>query len=45
MIALNYDEQIGLTAGAVFLVAFTFDLIGRTVLFALRQKATQDTPR
>lgn len=45
VIALNYDEQIGLTAGAVFLVAFTCDLIGRTVLFALRQKATQDTPR
>lgn len=45
VIALNYDEQIGLTAGAVFLVAFTCDLVGRTVLFALRQKATQDTPR
>jgi len=45
VIALNYDEQIGLTAGAVFLVAFTCDLVGRTILFALRQRATQDTPR
>ena len=45
VIALNYDEQIGLTAGVVFLVAFTCDLVGRTILFALRQKATQDTPR
>ena len=45
VIALNYDEQIGLTAAAVFLVAFTCDLVGRTVLFALRQRATQDTPR
>lgn len=45
VIALNYDEQIGLTAGAVFLVAFTCDLAGRTVLFALRQRAAKDTPR
>jgi hypothetical protein len=45
VIALNYDEQIGLTAGAVFLVAFTCDLVGRTVLFALKQRATADTPR
>ena len=45
VIALRYDEQIGLTAGAVFLVAFTCDLVGRTILFALRQSATQDTPR
>jgi hypothetical protein len=45
VIALNYDEEIGLTAGAVFLVAFTCDLLGRTVLFALRQRAAKDTPR
>jgi hypothetical protein len=45
VIALGYDEQIGLTAAAVFLVAFTFDLAGRTVLFALRQRAAKDTPR
>jgi hypothetical protein len=45
VIALNYDEEIGLTAGIVFLVAFTCDLVGRSVLFALRQRAAKDTPR
>jgi hypothetical protein len=45
VIALRYDEEIGLTAGCVFLVAFTCDLAGRTLLFALRQRATKDTPR
>lgn len=45
VIALRYDEEIGLTAGGVFLVAFTCDLAGRTMLFALRQKVPQDTPR
>jgi hypothetical protein len=45
VIALRYDEEIGLTAGCVFLVAFTCDLVGRTLLFALRQRAAKDTPR
>jgi hypothetical protein len=45
VIALNYDEEIGLTAGGVFLVAFTCDLVGRTALFAMRQRAVKDTPR
>jgi hypothetical protein len=45
VIALRYDEEIGLTAGAVFLVAFTCDLAGRTALFAMRQRARKDTPR
>lgn len=45
VIALNYDEQIGLVAGCVFLVAFTCDLVGRTVLFAMRQRIVKDTPR
>lgn len=45
VIALKYDEQIGLTAAAVFLVAFTCDLAGRTALFAINQRATKDTPR
>lgn len=44
-IALRYDKTIGLVAGVVFLVAFTCDLAGRTLLFALRQKAPKDTPR
>lgn len=45
VIALRYDEQIGLTAGVIFLVAFTCDLGGRTVLYAINQRARSDTPR
>ena len=41
MIALKYDEQIGLTAAGVFLVAFTCDLAGRTALFAMNQRDQQ----
>ncbi len=45
VIALKYDEQIGLTAAGVFLVAFTCDLAGRTALYAINNRATKDTPR
>ena len=45
VIALRYDEQIGLTAGVIFLVAFTCDLGGRTVLYAINQRERSDTPR
>jgi len=45
VIALRYDETIGLTAAAVFLVAFTCDLIGRTMLFVMTQNARKDVPR
>lgn len=45
VIALKYDEQIGLTAAGVFMVAFTCDLAGRTALFAINNRATKDTPR
>jgi hypothetical protein len=45
VIALSYDRVIGLTAAGVFLVAFTCDLAGRTVLYAMNQRATADTPR
>jgi len=45
VIALKYDEQIALTAAGVFMVAFTCDLGGRTVLYALNNRATKDTPR
>lgn len=45
VIALKYDEQIGLTAAGVFLVAFTCDLAGRTALFAMNQREKNDTPR
>ncbi len=36
VIALKYDKTIGLTAAGVFLAAFTCDLAGRTMLFAMR---------
>lgn len=45
VVALKYDETIGLVAAGVFLAAFTCDLLGRTVLFALRQKIQKDTPQ
>ncbi len=45
VIALKYDKTIGLTAAGVFLAAFTCDLAGRTMLFAMRSKLQQDTPR
>lgn len=45
VIALKYDEQIGLTAAGIFLVAFTCDLAGRTALYAINNRATKDTPR
>ena len=45
VIALKYDEQIGLTAGVIFLIAFTCDLGGRTILYAINQRERKDTPR
>jgi hypothetical protein len=44
VVALKYDESVGLAAGGVFIVAFTCDLVGRTLLFALQQKTQKDTP-
>lgn len=38
IVALKYSETVGLTAAGVFLVAFTCDLMGRTILFATTQK-------
>jgi hypothetical protein len=45
LIALRYDREIGLTAGCIFLVAFTCDLGGRTALYAINERARRDTPR
>lgn len=45
IVALRYDEAIGLTAGVIFLIAFTCDLGGRTVLYAINQRERSDTPR
>ncbi len=38
IVALRFDETVGLTAAAVFLAAFTCDLGGRTILFSIQQK-------
>lgn len=38
VVALTYDRVVGLVAAGVFLAAFTFDLVGRTALFAARHK-------
>lgn len=35
------DSVLGVTAMLVFAAAFTFDLLGRTVLFSLRNRARQ----
>jgi hypothetical protein len=45
VVALRYSEPAGLTAAAVFLGAFTTDLLGRTVLFASRQRAPKAIDR
>jgi len=41
IVALKYSEAVGLTAAGIFLVAFTLDLMGRTILFATSQKITK----
>jgi hypothetical protein len=38
VVALKVDKTVGLVAGGVFAAAFTFDLMGRTTLFAIREK-------
>ena len=38
VVALKFSEPIALTAAAVFIFAFTFDLLGRTILFGMNQK-------
>jgi hypothetical protein len=38
VIALRYSEEAGLTAAGVFITCFTFDLLGRTALYAQRSR-------
>ena len=38
VVALKFSQTAGLTAAGVFLVAFTLDLMGRTLLFSLRER-------
>ncbi|MGB0612713.1 MAG: hypothetical protein ACPGN4_01005 [Miltoncostaeaceae bacterium] len=37
--ALRFDETVALVGAAVFLAAFTADLLGRAIAFAAREKA------
>ena len=38
IVALQYSKPVALTAAGVFMVAFTFDLLGRTILQAATLK-------
>jgi hypothetical protein len=42
VIALRFSETLGLTAAAVFLAAFSFDLLGRTLVFSVRERARHE---
>ncbi len=45
IVAARFDRTAGLTAAGVFLAAFTFDLMGRTLLFTVNERARkQDLP-
>lgn len=43
VIALKVEETMGLVAGGVFAAAFTFDLMGRTIMFAIHEKERKAT--
>jgi hypothetical protein len=38
VVALQGDRTVGLVAGGVFAAAFTFDLMGRAMIFAIHEK-------
>lgn len=38
VVALKVDKTVGLVAGGVFAAGFTFDLMGRTLIFAIHEK-------
>jgi len=41
IVAARISHPIGLTAAAVFLAAFSFDLMGRVMLFSIQERAHQ----
>jgi hypothetical protein len=41
IIAARISHPIGLTAAAVFMAAFSFDLMGRVMLFSIQERAHQ----
>jgi hypothetical protein len=42
IVALRFSHSAGLVAAAVFLACFTFDLMGRTVLFSVRERMRRE---
>ena len=44
IVAARFDRTAGLTAAGVFLAAFTFDLMGRTMLFTVNERARKQDP-
>ncbi len=45
VIALRYSEEAGLIAAGVFITCFTFDLLGRTALYAQRSRVPKGAPQ
>lgn len=43
VIALRVSEEMAITAAFVFLAAFTFDLMGRALLFAMNERKSPST--
>lgn len=43
VVALRVSEDMAITAAFVFLAAFTFDLMGRALLFAMNERKTPPT--
>ncbi|MFN8122055.1 MAG: hypothetical protein U0237_06450 [Thermoleophilia bacterium] len=43
VIALRVSEDMAITAAFVFLAAFTFDLMGRALLFAMNERKSPST--
>lgn len=42
VVALRFSQEAALAAAGVFLAAFTFDLVGRAILFGLTQQQQAD---
>jgi len=42
IVALRFSQSAGLTAAGVFLACFTFDLMGRTLLFTVRERMRRE---
>jgi hypothetical protein len=45
VVAIRVSQPIGLTAAIVFLSAFSFDLMGRVMLFSIMERARELNPK